>query len=140
MAPTELWKRHRKELEKKHVQQVIGFAGEGKLRDGGPASKEFREFLALVPSTLLARYADDCLKDRFENSGLALQDIINQVGARLGFKVDQGRYRGTPGEVGFDGLWHAPDENCIVVEVKTTDAYRIDLGKVAVYRRKLIAE
>src|SRR4029077_11241915 len=92
------------------------------------------------PSGLLAKYADDCLKDKFDGSGLALQDIINQVGARLGFKVDQGRYRGTPGEIGFDGLWHAPDENCIVVEVKTTDAYRIDLDTVAVYRRKLIAE
>lgn len=139
MALTELWKSNRKELEQKHVQQVIGFAGDGKLKDESSASKEFREFLALVPSGFLAKYADDCLKDKFDSSGLALQDIINQVGSRLGFKVDEGRYRGIPGEVGFDGLWHAPDENCIVVEVKTTDAYRIDLDIVAAYRRKLIA-
>ena len=131
---------NRKEVEEKHVQQVIGIAGDGKLKDGGAASNEFREFLGMVPSTLLGRYADDCLKEKFENSGLALQDIINQVGARLGFKVEPGRYRGTPGEVGFDGLWYAPDENCIVVEVKTTDAYRIALDTVAVYRQKLIAE
>jgi len=140
MALTELWKTTPKEIGQKHVQQVISFAGEGKLKDGGPASKEFRDFLKLVPTELLAKYADDCLKDKFDGSGFALQDIINQVGARLGFKVNDGRYRGTPGEIGFDGLWHTPDENSIVVEVKTTDAYRIDLNTVAAYRRKLIAE
>jgi hypothetical protein len=47
MALTELWKTAHKELQDKQVQQVIGFAGDGKLRDGGVASKEFREFLAL---------------------------------------------------------------------------------------------
>lgn len=121
MALTEFWKTNRKELELKLVQQVIGFAGEGKLNDGGQASKEFREFLALVPSALLAAYAENCLKEKIDGSGFALQDVINQVGFRLGFKVDQGRYRGKPQEIGYDGLWHAPDGNSIVVEVKTTD-------------------
>ncbi|MGA9779239.1 MAG: hypothetical protein WBS33_13295 [Verrucomicrobiia bacterium] len=138
MALTELWKTAHKEIQDKHVQQVIGFAGDGKLRDGGIASKEFRDFLALVPSNFLSRYANDCLTDKFDNSGLALQDVINEVGTRLGFRVEQGRYRGTPGEIGFDGLWISPDENALVVEVKTTDAYRIDLETVATYRRNLI--
>jgi hypothetical protein len=140
MALTELWKTAHKEIQDKHVQQVIGFAGDGKLRDGGAASKEFRDFLALVPSSFLSRYANDCLTDKFDNSGLALQDVINEVGTRLGFRVEQGRYRGTQGENGFDGLWISPDENGLVVEVKTTDAYRIDLETVATYRRKLIAD
>jgi hypothetical protein len=140
MALTELWKTAHKEIQDKHVQQVIGFAGDGKLRDGGAASKEFRDFLALVPSTFLSRYANDCLTDKFDNSGLALQDVINEVGTRLGFRVEQGRYRGTQGEIGFDGLWISPDENGLVVEVKTTDAYRIDLETVATYRRNLIAD
>ncbi|HEX3856184.1 MAG TPA: hypothetical protein VHY30_02675 [Verrucomicrobiae bacterium] len=140
MALTELWKTAHKEIQDKHVQQVIGFAGDGKLRDGGAASKEFRDFLALVPSNFLSRYANDCLTDKFDNSGLALQDVINEVGTRLGFRVEQGRYRGTQGEIGFDGLWISPDENGLVVEVKTTDAYRIDLETVATYRRNLIAD
>jgi hypothetical protein len=140
MALTELWKTAHKEIQDKHVQQVIGFAGDGKLRDGGNASKEFRDFLALVPSNFLSRYANDCLTDKFDNSGLALQDVINEVGTRLGFRVEQGRYRGTSGEIGFDGLWISPDEDGLVVEVKTTDAYRIDLETVATYRRKLIAD
>jgi len=140
MALTELWKTAHKEVQDKHVQQVIGFAGDGKLRDGGGASKEFREFLALVPSSFLSRYAEDCLTDKFDGSGFALQDVINEVGKRLGFRVEQGRYRGTPGEIGFDGLWVSPDDNALVTEVKTTDAYRIDLETVATYRRKLIGE
>jgi hypothetical protein len=140
MALTQLWKNAQDELKEKHVQQVISFAGKGKLSDGGPTSKEFREFLALVPSAFLARYADECLKEKFDSSGFALQDVINEVGKRLGFQVEQGKYRGSPGEIGFDGLWRALDGNAIVVEVKTTDAYRIVLDTIAVYRRKLIAD
>ena len=138
MALTELWKTAHKEIQDKHIQQVIGFAGDGKLRDGGIASQEFRDFLALVPSSFLERYADDCLTGKFDGSGFALQDVINEVGKRLGFRVEQGRYRGTPGEIGFDGFWVSPDEHAMVTEVKTTDAYRIDLETVATYLRKLI--
>ncbi|MBL9182951.1 MAG: hypothetical protein JNN17_12490 [Verrucomicrobiaceae bacterium] len=104
MPLTELWNSAQQELQEKQVQQIIAFAGDGKLRDGSIASFEFRSFLALVPSKLLARYANECLTDKFDGSGLALQDVINEVGKRLGFKVEQGRYRGIQGEIGFDGL------------------------------------
>lgn len=140
MPLTELWNSAQQELQEKQVQQIIAFAGDGKLRDGSVSSSEFRSFLALVPSKLLARYTNDCLTDRFDGSGLALQDVINEVGKRLGFKVQQGRYRGVQGEIGFDGLWTSPDGFSIVVEVKTTDAYRIDLETVAGYRRNLVKE
>lgn len=133
MALTELWKTAHKQIQDKHIQQVIGFAGDGKLRDGGIASQEFRDFLAIVPSSFLERYANDCLSEKFEGSGFALQDVINEVGKRLGFRIEHGRYRGTPGEIGFDGFWVAPDEHAMVTEVKTTDAYRIDLETVATY-------
>ena len=64
MALTELGKTAHKEIQDKQVQQVIGFAGDGKLRDGGVASKKFRDFLALVPSSFLSRYANDCLTEK----------------------------------------------------------------------------
>ena len=140
MALTELWKTAHKQIQDKHIQQVIGFAGDGKLRDGGIASQEFRDFLAIVPSSFLERYANDCLSEKFEGSGFALQEVINEIGKRLGFRIEHGRYRGTPGEIGFDGFWVAPDEHAMVTEVKTTDAYRIDLETVATYRRKLIGD
>jgi hypothetical protein len=39
---------------------MVGLAGEGKLRDGNEAAKQFREFLASIPSAILARYVSEC--------------------------------------------------------------------------------
>ena len=60
------------------------------------------------------------------------------MGARLGMQVAHGRYRGRPGVSGHDGLWALPSGHRIVVEVKTTDAYRIDLNVIAAYRNSMI--
>lgn len=139
MSLAELWSTSRQQLEGKHVHQIIAFAGAGQLTDGGQAAAEFREFLGLVPSQHLARYADECLRESFAGSGFALQDVVNQIGRRLGYTVEDGRYRGTSTQVGLDGLWTFPDGHVVVVEVKTTDAYRIDLQRIATYRREVIA-
>jgi hypothetical protein len=138
MALVDLWMSSQDQLRQKHVQQIIAFAGDGKLLDGSEASSEFRDFLAHVPSGLLVRYADECLGDSFTGSGYALQDIVNEVGRRLGFTVIDGRYRGTAAHVGFDGLWHFPNGHAVIVEVKTTDAYRIKLNRIVDYHRALI--
>jgi hypothetical protein len=138
MALTDLWLAAREQLSDKQVRQIISFAGTGQLRDGNDASVEFRDFLSRVPSALLERYADECLKESFDGSGFALQDIINQVGRRLGFSVTYGRYRGVTNQIGHDGLWRFPDAHGVIVEVKTTDAYRVDLNSIAEYRRSLI--
>jgi len=140
MPLSDIWLNSRDQLQDKHVQQIISFAGEGQLKDGSTASTEFRDFLSLVPPEFLLRYADQCLNESFPTSGLALQDIVNQIGRRLGFEVTDGRYRGSTSAIGFDGIWRLPDGHCIVVEVKTTDAYRVDLGTIADYRRELANE
>lgn len=138
MSLTELWKDSRDQFLNKHLQQIIAFAGEGKLRDGSRTSDEFREFLSHIPSETLRKYAEDCLINSFSDSGLALQDIVNQVGKRLGFTVEDGRYQGSRNNIGNDGLWLFPTGHHVVVEVKTTDAYRIDSNKIADYRKKLV--
>src|SRR5688572_19452597 len=107
MPLSDLWHDAPEQLEDKHVQQIIVFAGSGRLLDGNACSTEFRQFLSQVPSRLLRKYADDCLGGRFEDSGAALQDVINEVGSRLGFDVTNGRYRGVPNQIGFDGIWKA---------------------------------
>ena len=135
MGLSDLWQSSRSQLEDKHIQQIIAFAGTGELKDGTPGSLEFRDFLARVPAELLARYAGDCLDTAFNGGGFALQDVVNQVGRRLGFTAKDGRYRGTTNAIGFDGLWTLSDGHNIVVEVKTTDAYRVDLESVIGYRR-----
>ena len=140
MSLTELWLHSRNQLDGKQVQQIIAFAGAGKLRDGNVASQEFRDFLSHIPSSLLGQYVDQCLNDSFPDSGLVLQDIVNQIGHRLGFSVTDGRYRGSTGQVGYDGTWRFPDGHTVIVEVKTTDAYQIDLDKIAKYRRDMISQ
>ena len=137
MALIDLWVHSRSQLTGKHIQQIIAFAGDGKLRDGNAASNELRQYLSIVPSSVLRQYASDCLEDSFTDSGLALQEIVNQIGHRLGFTVEHGRYRGSQGAVGFDGIWSLSDRRSIIVEVKTTDAYRIDLDTIAGYRGAL---
>ena len=140
MALSDLWLAAREQLSDKLVKQIISFAGTGQLRDGNDASNEFRDYLSRVPSPFLTRYAGECLQESFEGSGFALQDIINQVGRRLGFNVTYGRYRGVQSQIGFDGLWRFPNGHTVIVEVKTTDTYRIDLNSIAGYRRALVNE
>jgi len=140
MTILSLWKASPELLHDKSVKQIISIAGHGKLTDAGDTSSEFRSLLAELPSELLIRYADECLVEGFPDSGLALQDIINEVGRRLGFTVTNGRYRGKVGAIGNDGLWVLPNRHCIVLEVKTTDAYRIDLNVIADYRKDLLRQ
>ncbi|HSI15101.1 MAG TPA: hypothetical protein VK961_23815 [Chthoniobacter sp.] len=138
MALTSFWLSSEKELASKHVQAMVGLAGEGKLRDNGSASSEFREFLSVIPLAQLSRYATECLgEEKFADGGRALQDIINEVGRRLGFVVKNGLYQGKSGSIGYDGLWYSGGAS-IVVEVKTTDTYSIDLDTLAEYRHALI--
>jgi hypothetical protein len=138
MTVLRLWKTSPKLLEEKSVKQLIAIAGSGKLIDGNDTSTEFRALLAEVGSTQLIRYAHECLEQPFNDSGLVLQDVTNEIGRRLGLSVTNGFYRGRPNAIGNDGLWLLPNGHTIVVEVKTTDAYRIDLDTIATYRRTLI--
>jgi hypothetical protein len=128
VALIDLWRDSRDQISDKHVQQIVAFAGDGRLADGSSSSIEFRNFLGQIPSVILMRYVSECLASSFGGSGLVLQDTVNEIGSRLGFRVTHGRYRGVVGQLGFDGLWESVDGHFIVVEVKTTDTYRIDLG------------
>jgi hypothetical protein len=93
-----------------------------------------------VPTGRLAGYLDHCLGRAFPKSGFVLQDIVNELGRRLDYEVVNGRYQGTVNAVGFDGFWQAPEGNSLIIEVKTTDAYRIPLDKLAGYRSQLRAK
>ena len=122
-------------LKGKSIEQILFFAG--KLKDGENPSEQFREFLTYSSSSDLENYSDFCLTNPFTDSGLALQDTINEVGRRLGFNVTNGRYRGRKGENGFDGLWESKPNSTLIVEVKTTDSYRIKLDTIANYKAQL---
>jgi hypothetical protein len=137
----EVWEQNPDLFKTKSLSQILSFTGDGKLRDNNITSQEFRQLLGVVPTEVLKKFVDECLTDKFENNngGYALQDIINQIGIRLGFKIENGLYQGRQNSIGFDGIWTSDEDYSIVVEVKTTDAYRINLDIIAEYRNKLMA-
>ncbi len=122
------------------IQQVVSNAGDGNLRDQDQTSEEFREFLTLVPIDSLFTYIRQCLDVPFQRSGLVLQDVVNELGRRLDFDVENGLYQGRRNAIGFDGIWRSSGEPELIVEVKTTDAYTFPLETTHVYREALVAQ
>ena len=61
------------------------------------------------------------------------------LAVELDYQVTPGRYQGVSGSIGYDGIWGSPENHALIVEVKTTDAYRISLDTLASYRERLIA-
>ena len=131
------WKTNPGEVLGLNLEAIVRLAGDGQLKDGSDCSQEFRQFIVEVESEKLADYANHCLTNSFTNSGQVLQDIVNEIGRRLGFEVENGRYHGVRNDIGFDGIWRHNDE-ALIVEVKTTDAYTIKLDVVTRYRERLI--
>src|SRR5258707_14249731 len=131
------WKSNKQEVLKFNVEQVVSSAGDGNLRDAAESSIEFRGFLAEVGSDRLFDYARYCLENAFKSGGFVLQDVVNELGRRLGFDVENGLYHGRKNAIGFDGIWRSPEEPEIVIEVKTTDYVTVSLDKLANYKERL---
>jgi hypothetical protein len=132
------WKSNPKEIGNSSIEQIVTMAGDGNLKDGGSCANEFREYLTEADPAKLAAYIGHCLSSSFPKSGLVFQDLVNELGRRLDYKVSNGRYQGTANAIGFDGIWISPEGHTIIAEVKTTDAYRIQLDTIAGYRQRLL--
>jgi len=144
VALIDLWKSNEDGIRSKGIRQILAFAGEGHLADGNRCSKQFRDLLAILSIWELRRVADDlCAKAEEEKTpvaALALQDLVNALGSRLGYAVAHGVYRGRRDRSNQDGLWTDPDGRAIVVEVKTSSTYAVRLETLARYRGRLIDE
>ena len=103
-----------KEVAQLTIEQIVMMAGDGVLKDNSPCSAELREYLTQADSSKLGDYVERCLSSAFSSSGLVLQDLVNELGRRLDYKVSNGRYRGTQGAVGADGIWISPEGQTIV--------------------------
>jgi hypothetical protein len=136
MSILRLLSKHISDLETYRIDQIVQLAGEGKLRDGSACSAELIAFLKKVSLEKLSTYIQQTLTEKFTDSGFVLQDLVNEVGGRLGFSVNNGRYHGVVNQSGHDGLWVTKDMR-LVVEVKTTDAYRVNVTNIATYASKL---
>lgn len=140
MPILDLLKNNPTEVYALELPQIVAICGNGQLVDDQACSTEFRDFLSRSPSSKLGDYARRCLAQPFDRSGLALQDVVNELGRRLDYKVTRGLYQGRKNVIGFDGIWENPSGSTLVVEVKTTDAYRISLDTIATYRSKLVLQ
>jgi hypothetical protein len=139
MSLIQIAKTNAETLASYNIKQIVAICGDGLLKDGSAASNELREFLQLQSSSKLAQFAQYCLDNSFDKSGQVLQDIVNEIGSRIGFEVVSGRYSGVKSEIGFDGLWKGP-EGALIIEVKTTDTYRINLDTLANYAKRTLGE
>ena len=139
MPLLDLWRSNPDAVAQFRIEQVVSAAGDGHLTDESTCARELREYLRTVPSDKVFEYAARCLDGGFQKSGGVLQDLVNELGRRLDYAVEHGLYQGKVNAIGFDGIWVGPDGHSLVVEVKTTDAYRINLDTLAGYRSALIA-
>ena len=123
------------------ISQVVAMCGNGRLtdREDCETSKSLRFYLKNIDHSALDEHLKQLLGDSFADSGLVLQDLVNTLGNKLGFEVEFGRYRGNSRDIGHDGLWLHPDAN-IIIEVKTTDAYRINTNKLIEYSERVQKE
>ncbi len=138
MPLLEIWRSRPDTVATMNLTQVVAMAGGGNLADNNECSKEFRLYLSEAPVEQLAQYIEFCLHEKMDKGGFILQDLVNELGRRLDYKVENGLYQGRQNMVGFDGIWDTAPGHSIVVEVKTTDAYRINLDTIANYRKGLI--
>ena len=136
-----VWRATPEAVLKMTLPTVVRMASDpdNSLRDGSPGSLEFRQFLTEIDSKKLSSFATYCLENPFTDSGQVLQDIVNEIGRRMGFVAENGRYRGVQNDIGYDGIWRSGSNN-LVVEVKTTDAYTISLDVIVGYRDRLVEE
>jgi hypothetical protein len=140
------WREWPDELRKLSLRQIVNMAGDGRMLDGTACSSELRTLLSEVEAGDLDRFVAECLerepggvaKKGFPDSGLVLQDVVNEIGRRLDFNVVNGVYQGRKGVTGYDGIWQDGHGVDLVIEVKTTDTYTIPLDQIERYRRELI--
>ena len=122
MPLIDIWRSNPESIKGYAIRQVLAIAGDGRIRDEFNCATQLRAYLRETTSDKLAAYALECLEDGFEDSGFVFQDVVNEIGRRLEFDVENGRYRGKQGTEGFDGLWRVGSDHAIIVEVKTTEA------------------
>lgn len=135
-----------KETQKKFtmsLKQAVNIAGDGML-DNAESIGELREFFQMIDLQTMERFLGECYskdkKFKFDTRGYAFQDLINEMGRRLGYDVEFGLYRGRKNEIGFDGLWKSDDGYYIVMESKTSDDYSISVESVIGYRDQLVID
>ena len=118
------------------LDRIVNLAGD--WTDDSRASDQFRDIIEDEQTTTeeIEAYLHEALDGSDQHHNRALQDIINNIGRRLGFEVEYGVYQGRSDTIGYDGHWTSTateDETHLIVETKKTTAYSIDPGQAGEY-------
>ncbi len=90
MPLIEFWQTSPKTVLGMNLPAIVNMATNGdRLRDGSQGSHEFRQYLGELESDKLADYATYCIENAFTDSGQVLQDVVNEIGRRLGFNAGE---------------------------------------------------
>lgn len=136
MALIDLWNTDKQQIVTKRIDQLIAYAGEGRLLDGNTTSIEYRALLKAVTSDQIGKWIKECFENKFSDSGFVLQDAINEIGRRLDFDVSHGYYR-SHSHASYDGLWKIGNDRAIIVESKSSTTYTIQLNRISEYRKQV---
>ncbi|EMA30998.1 hypothetical protein [Haloarcula japonica] len=122
------------------LDRIVSLAGD--WNDDSRASEQFREIIENEQTTTeeIEAYLREAMEGTEQYHNRALQDIVNNIGRRLGFEVEYGIYQGRSDIIGYDGHWKSTpteDETHLVVETKKTTAYSIDPGQAGDYMAEL---
>jgi hypothetical protein len=121
------------ELTLDHIADLAG-----DWTDDSRASEQFREIIENEQTTTdeIEAFLHEAIDGSEQHHNRALQDLVNNIGRRLGFRVDHGIYQGRSGKIGYDGHWVSDateTETHLIVETKKTTAYSIDPGQAGGY-------
>jgi len=124
------------------ISQILDLVG--KLDDSsgeGTARERFRSYLNQNIDEVgqVRDYIYECLRNTEPQYHRALQDLVNHLGTFLGFEVEYGRYQGVQGEIGYDGLWSSPNGFNLVIEVKKSESFAIEIPTLLGYIDQLVS-
>jgi len=125
------------QVKGKSITQIVTMLADGKLTDTGQTAPAFRDFLNNCRIDQLESYISQMVAEA--SDGKIFQDIVNTIGKKIGFDVLHGLYQGKKNAIGFDGFWSHKGLN-LVIECKTTDAYRISTKTLLGYSNQLKEE
>lgn len=134
MSSSRRWRTPPELTEAKHHYRLIEFDENTRSRELGNApeshqlSVSFRALLSESPLPLVRKLACICIQRALTRP---LQDVVNELGRRFGFDVENGPYRGRWEGPGYDGLWSLPDGRLVIVEVLYEDAWVFNATAIA---------
>ena len=123
------------------LERIVSLAGEWK--DESRASQQFREIIEDEQTTTgeIESYLKEAVDGSESYHNRALQDLVNNIGRRLGFEVEYGIYQGVSDTIGYDGHWVSTAtkmDTHLVVETKKSTAFSIGPEQAGDYMEELV--